>query len=197
MHQLTKSTRSSASVLIVAALLCSPNGTFIAFGQQTTGTANQRPVSHGIRDVALDSSGQLELAIVDGTGRPVADVVVLIAYHGTPVARAKSNAKGTVVVAGLKAGLHSVSTPFNSTVFRFWTARQAPPSSLKRPAVALHGQATRGQYGPMMGYPMQPMMGPAMMAPGLLATGVTATAVAVVLIGKSEGDDAVIVPASP
>lgn len=152
-----------------------------------------------IVDVALDSQGQLALVIVDKTGRKLSNIPVTIAFQGQEVARAKSDPTGTVIITGLRPGLHSVTSLNGNCVYRFWTPDQAPPSCVKNPALTVTNDATRGQYGPMMGYPMQPMMGPGMMAPGLLATGVTAAAVVVVLVGKSSGDDAVVVPtpASP
>ena len=179
------------------ALLCSPVHLAGTYGQEKSGAANAHSKPTTVRDVSLDSKGQLELVVVNGTGQQVPGIVVSIAFQGKEIARAKSNVKGVVTVSGLKPGLHAVSTPYTSSVFRFLTPGQAPPSILKKVALPLQYDTTRGQYGPMMGYPMQPMMGPAMMAPGLLATGVTATAIAVVLIGKSEGDDSVVIPASP
>lgn len=196
MLQLTSPTRRCFSILTTTALTvqCISN-TFGQLPADSVTVARQPDTS--IKDVSLANNGKLELIVVDSYGRQIPDIEVGIAYRGAEIARAKSNQHGVVAISALRPGLHSVTTPRGGVVYRFWHSAQAPPNSVVRPALILQEATARGQYGPMMGYPVAPMMGPSMMAPGLLATTVTAAAVAVVLIGKNEGSDSVVVPASP
>ena len=151
-----------------------------------------------IRDIQLAAGGTSSLVVTDSTGEPIEGCLVALYYHSHQIAVAKTDHHGAVRVVGMKPGLHVVHIGTQQTVCRFWDNEGAPPSATSRPAFVVSEQLARGQYyGPMMGYPMQPMMGPPMVAPVLLATGVTAVAVAAVLVGKSEGDDPVLVPATP
>jgi hypothetical protein len=157
-----------------------------------------QPTRAAVRDVRLESDGKLQMTIVDPAGQPMSDAVVTVGFRGQLIARMKSDGRGQVVTTGLRPGLHTVSSVSGSVVYRLWDPSDAPPSSLNSPALIVGDETARGQYGPMMGYPMQPMMGPPMMAPGLLATGVTAAAVAAVIVGKNSGSgSSAAPPASP
>ena len=164
----------------------------------TAVVAEQPTAATAFRDVLIDSQGTARLTVSDATGAPLGNQKVEIFFRDHRVAAALSNQSGTVKISGLRSGVHIVRIGAAQEICRFWSTAAAPPNATANPAFVLADDVTRGQYyGPMMGYPMQPMMGPPMVAPVLLATGVTAAAVAVVLIGKSEGDDPVVIPASP
>lgn len=150
------------------------------------------------RDILLVENGSSKLVVTDSTGTPLSGCLVSLYYRSHRIATARTDARGTVRVVGMRPGLHVVQIGAQQIVCRFWDKGSAPPTAVSRPAFVMSEELARGQYyGPMMGYPMQPMMGPPMVAPVLLATGVTAVAVAAVLVGKSEGDDPMLIPATP
>ena len=171
--------------------------------QPQTGDTDSQPIAvseqaaPSIIDVRLSADGTAAMSIMDSAGHFVSGANVVVAYQGHEIAQAVSDASGQFTITGLRPGLHSLMSLNSGQMYRFWASDEAPPSALEKGALVVQTPAARGQYGPMMGYPMQPMMGPSMMAPGLLATTITAAAVAVVLIGKSKGSDAVVIPASP
>lgn len=165
---------------------------------RNAGATDQGSSAAIFRDVVIDGQGTATLTVSDATGAPLSNQKVEILFRAHRIAVAASNVTGRVKVTGLRPGVHVVRIGARQEICRFWFQKAAPPNATATPAFVLADDVTRGQYyGPMMGYPMQPMMGPPMVAPVLLATGVTAAAVAVVLIGKSEGDDPVVSPASP
>lgn len=100
-----------------------------------------------VTDVALAETGDFFGAVVDGTGKPLANVPVQVVHNQRVVATAKTNSKGSYSVQGLRSGLHIVQTANKSQACRFWTAASAPPSA-RRSLVVADGQTVlRGQGG--------------------------------------------------
>lgn len=146
------------------------------------------------RDIRLGGKGQLSLSVVAMTGKQLGGQSVSVLHNGKVVCRTQSSRDGKVSITGLRPGPHTIQVGKNTVLCRLWAASSAPPNAIARPAFVADDVAIRGQYGPpMLGAPMMPMV-----APAVLATGVTATALAVVLIGKSSGNDNdAFLPASP
>lgn len=143
-----------------------------------------------IRDVRLSPTGDIQMSVVDGSGRASSQKRVTLQFNGASIASLSTAADGHFRVRNLRAGLHVISVEGEAFPFRFWEHHAAPPGALDAPAIVLDQRRVRGQYGP----PMGPMVGP-----GLVAAGVTATALAIVLVGKNSGSSgsSSAVPASP
>ena len=175
-----------ATVCILVPLLVTPSE---AVQQPQSGNT----AASTFRDVRLEPGGKLQLTVVSMAGQQLADRVVTVWFNKNLVCRTKSSADGRVNITGLRPGLHMIQVGDGTLACRLWSAQSAPPNAISNPAFVAGDSTIRGQYGPMVGAPMMPMM-----APAVLATGVTATALAVVLIGKSSSsDNSIILPASP
>lgn len=164
----------------------------------TTSVAQQQvPTSDAatptFRDIKLEKDGVLQLGVVSPSGQMLPNQVVTVWFNKNLICQTKSNADGRVKITGLRPGLHIIQVAEGTMPCRLWSAQSAPPNAISNPAFVAGDSTVLGQYGPMVGAPMMPMM-----APAVLATGVTAAAVAVVLIGKSSSsDNSIILPASP
>lgn len=100
-----------------------------------------------VTDVSFAATGSLVGTVVDEGGTPQVNVPVRIIHNQKIVATAKTNAKGSYSVKGLRSGLHIVQTPNTFQACRFWTAETAPPSAKNGLVMANSQTILRGQSG--------------------------------------------------
>jgi hypothetical protein len=171
--------------------ICAP-ASFV-FGTEATTQAKATsgaPRGSLVRDVALAQGGLLLGQILDESMQPLAGVDVAIQSGGQTMATTKTDSNGTFAVAGLRGGLHQITTRESLQNCRLWAPGTAPPSATEHLRF-VPGQDTviRGQWGP--GAP-SPWMhkAKAMATNPWVIGGVVATAIAVpVLVHNLDDDD--------
>ena len=136
------------------------------------------------QDVALAEGGVLTGQVVDTAGKPQALAPVSLQTGGKEIARVTTDQNGQFRVASLKGGVYQVSTSGNSSVYRFWAPRTAPPTSLNGLNMVSGNQIVRGQMG---GGPLASMGQWIAEHPIITAAGI-ATAIAVPLALDDDND---------
>jgi hypothetical protein len=94
-------------------------------------TADGIPVHSKVDDVALQTGGQLQGAIVDVNGKPVINAPVAIGQGGKVLAEMTTDKEGRFAVAGLKAGTYQVASFAGVQSYRLWEESQAPSMAKK------------------------------------------------------------------
>lgn len=100
-----------------------------------------------ITDIALGDGGVARGIVVDGQGKPVDGASVSIKTDSKVVATAVTDDKGEFSVREIRGGVHEVHAPQGAAVFRFWTAKAAPPAAKNRATIVSDAKAVRGQCG--------------------------------------------------
>ncbi len=98
-------------------------------------------------DVALHTGGVLVGQLLDAQGVGVAAASVTVQKGGQEIARVITSKDGKFAVAGLKGGVHLVSTPGQQGVYRLWAPRTAPPAARKGLMLVSNTDVVRGQCG--------------------------------------------------
>ena len=98
-----------------------------------------------ISDIALGDGGVARGIVVDGQGRPVDGASVSIKTDAKVVATVVTDDKGEFSVREIRGGVHEVHAPQGAAVFRFWTAKAAPPAAKNRITIVSDAKAVRGQ----------------------------------------------------
>ena len=80
-------------------------------------------------DVAMAKDGNIFGRVLDADQKGVAKTAVSIRQGKTEVAQAVTDAEGRFEVANLKGGVYLVAASSGYGMFRFWTAKSAPPKS--------------------------------------------------------------------
>ena len=80
-------------------------------------------------DVAMAKDGNIAGRVLDADQKGVAKTTVSIRQGKTEVAQAVTDAEGRFEVANLKGGVYLVAASSGYGLFRFWTAKSAPPKS--------------------------------------------------------------------
>ena len=187
----SKSLRSGVTWVAAATLVCQPQ--LLTAGQNAQPYQSVAPRSAAVatapQDVALAEGGILTGQVVDTAGKPQALTPVSLATGGKEIARATTDKNGQFRVASLKGGVYQVSAAGNSSVYRFWAPRTAPPSSLTGLNMVSDNQIVRGQMG---GGPLA-SAGQWIAEHPIITAGAIATAIAVPLALDDDDDP----PASP
>lgn len=105
------------------------DGHTAAMPSTLTAAAAPIPIAKRIADVALHGDGELQGAIVDSNGRPIADAPILIGKQGKPIAKLRTDAQGRYIAGGLTPGLYQVVTHGRGEQIRVWAAGTAPASA--------------------------------------------------------------------
>lgn len=80
-------------------------------------------------DVAMAKDGSVSGRVLDADQKGVAKTAVSIRQGKTEVAQAVTDVEGRFEVANLKGGVYIVAADSGYGLFRFWTAKSAPPKS--------------------------------------------------------------------
>ena len=80
-------------------------------------------------DVAMAKDGSIAGRVLDADQKGVAKTTVSIRQGKTEVVQAVTDAEGRFEVANLKGGVYLVAASSGYGLFRFWTAKSAPPKS--------------------------------------------------------------------
>jgi hypothetical protein len=139
-----------------------------------------------ITDVALGTGGMLTGQFSDVNLAPCAGAEVFVWADGRVVATTHTNANGSFAVAGLRGGLHQVTTAEGGRLYRFWAPGTAPPGAADSAQLIRGQDVVLGQWE-----------GPSTMAHEIamwatnpfLVGGVIAAAVAVPIILNNTDDD--------
>jgi hypothetical protein len=128
--------------------------------------------------------------VLDESMQPISGLDVAIQSGGQTMATTKTDANGTFAVAGLRGGLHQITTVESIQNCRLWAPGTAPPNAAAHLRF-VPGQDTvvRGQWG---AGPPNPWMhkAKAMATNPWVIGGVVATAIAVpVLVHNLDDDD--------
>lgn len=128
-----------------------------------------------LKDVALSSGGIMRGVALNSATKPVPNANVVVQFGPHVVARTKTKADGSFAISGLRGGIHHVTVGSQTSAYRLWTNKVAPPNAVKVVAVNGHTKAVRGQ----------------MMPPVDLATlGLAGAALGIgLVVGKQIGDD--------
>lgn len=80
-------------------------------------------------DVAMAKDGSISGRVLDAKQKGVAKTTVSIRQGKTEVAQAVTDADGRFEIENLKGGVYLVAASSGYGLFRFWTAKSAPPKS--------------------------------------------------------------------
>ena len=131
-----------------------------------------------VADVTLGEGGTLTGKFVDRQGKAIEAAPVMIVHKGKEVARTMTDADGKFVVKNLKAGDHAVCNAQYVQQVRFWTEKNAPPSSKTESLIVAKEGIVRGQDGCCVG------MGPDFLTLGLVALGVGTVILSAITLNK-------------
>lgn len=97
-------------------------------------------------DVAMAKDGSLSGRVVDADQKGIAKTAVSIRQGKEEVAQATTDADGRFQIANLKGGVYVVAASSGYGLFRFWTAKSAPPKShdqvlLRSEAIVVRAQS--------------------------------------------------------
>ncbi|MBM81842.1 MAG: hypothetical protein CMJ78_14800 [Planctomycetaceae bacterium] len=93
---------------------------------ETASTARQLPA---IGDAALKADGSITCRVLDNQGRVVAGEIVRVTQGRKLIAAVKTDSKGRFELKGMRGGLYRLQSGRSQALFRFWTAKAAPPSA--------------------------------------------------------------------
>jgi len=91
--------------------------------------APKKVVQPAAIDVAMAKDGSVSGRVLDADQKGVVKATVSIRQGKTEVAQAITDAEGRFEVANLKGGVYLVSASSGYGLFRFWTAKSAPPKA--------------------------------------------------------------------
>jgi hypothetical protein len=91
--------------------------------------APKKVVQPAAIDVAMAKDGSIAGRVLDSDQKGVVKTTVSIRQGKTEVAQATTDAEGRFEVANLKGGIYLVAASSGYGLFRFWTAKSAPPKS--------------------------------------------------------------------
>ncbi len=80
-------------------------------------------------DVAMAKDGSISGRVLDAKQKGVAKTTVSIRQGKTEVAQAVTDADGRFEIENIKGGVYLVAASSGYGMFRFWTAKSAPPKS--------------------------------------------------------------------
>jgi len=104
-----------------------------------------------IGDVELGRGGLLVGRLVDTTGRPVAGRDVSVVVGDKTIAVSRTDGSGVFAVAGLRGGVHQITTVESARVCRLWAPGTAPPQTPPSLELVAGEDVVRGQWGPPPG----------------------------------------------
>lgn len=81
-----------------------------------------------ITDVALQEGGILRGQALDANGAAKSGVSISVKWQNRPVAETITNSEGQFEVAGLRGGLHTITSDRGIAACRFWAANTSPPN---------------------------------------------------------------------
>ena len=96
-----------------------------------------------IVDAVLDSNGSITCQLLDRDGRPVANELVQVRQGRKLIARAKTDRSGNFRLVGFKGGLYRVQSNDTQRLYRFWTARTAPPAAKSNTVIVKRASVTK------------------------------------------------------
>lgn len=189
----SKSLKRGISWVAAAAMVAQPQLMLAGEASQTNHTVVPRSAAAAVapQDVALAEGGVLIGQVVNTAGKPQPMTPVALATGGQEIARVTTDKDGQFRVASLKGGVYQVSTSGNTSVYRFWAPRTAPPSSLNGLNMVTGNQIVRGQMG---GGPLA-TAGQWIAEHPIITAGAIAAAIAIPL--ALDDDDKSSPPASP
>ena len=98
-----------------------------------------------IRDVALDSDGDLRGTLVTADGKPDADKPVVLLKGSEVVGLAKTKSDGKFAIRQVRPGLYELAPAKSTGLYRVWTARTAPPAAQSAALLVQGDTIIRGQ----------------------------------------------------
>ena len=114
----------------------------------TKSAANQKTTKQvKVADVSLHKGGMVVGKVVDGQGKAVFGVPVVVRHKGRNVAVVKTDNKGRYAVKGLRGGIHQIVAANTTQAVRLWSADAAPPQARKSTLLVAAGKVIRGQDG--------------------------------------------------
>lgn len=144
METCTSIGRITALAAVVAALFpCQP-------ARCASPASSAAAITHAnhIADVALLENGLLTGRIVDSASQAVAGANVQLLSNGQAIVSTQTDANGVFAVAGLRGGVHQVSTPQGTYACRLWAPGTAPPGAGQALEIGGESVIARGQWGP-------------------------------------------------
>ena len=99
-----------------------------------------------VRDVKLDSTGQLRGQVVNAQGHPAERLTIRIARPGRrPFQEATTAQNGHFSFRGLRGGVYQVQVGNSVHVYRAWAHRTAPPSATNGVLIVSSQRVQNGQ----------------------------------------------------
>jgi len=98
------------------------------------------------RDVALQSTGALNGAVLNATAQPVEGAKVTLTQNGKAVATTISQKDGSFSLPAVKTGTYEIAVGEAKAPIRVWTAAAAPANAARKMALASEG-VIRAQNG--------------------------------------------------
>ncbi|MCH8045818.1 MAG: carboxypeptidase regulatory-like domain-containing protein [Planctomycetes bacterium] len=136
--------------IIGAALACLgmmlPTGVLLAAQPSEKFTAAR--AAPQVRDVALAADGSLRGRVVSFAGIGLGGVSVVARLAGREVARATSDKTGYFSLAVPRGGVYEVQAGSQTTLYRLWAARTAPPAAAKAALIVAGEDVLRAQMLP-------------------------------------------------
>ena len=106
-------------------------------------------VSLKLKDVALNSKGELHGQLVSPSGKPESSAEVKLHSSSDkkkPATKVKTDKDGRFIIRGLRRGPCMLTVNDQSYAFRVWPEKQAPPKSIRTVALVAANVEVRGQY---------------------------------------------------
>ncbi len=100
----------------------------MAIPKTCLGAAPVVSAAPAITDVGLQAGGVLRGQLLDGQGHPRPGAVVTINWQNRVIAAATTDRQGEFSVAGLRGGIHTVTSGPDVAPCRFWALSTSPPN---------------------------------------------------------------------
>lgn len=134
-------------VVVATSMLLLPLQQLLAANPQLSGMPAAGRAA--IRDVALQTGGELHGQVVDAQNNPCGQVPLRAVRTSDQaiVASAQTDAQGRFALGGLTGGVYRVETPAGAAVYRVWAPNTAPPSAIASALVVQGDPTMRGNLG--------------------------------------------------
>jgi hypothetical protein len=95
-------------------------------------------------DVSLSAAGSVPGILVDGQGKPLAEVPIALLQESRLLMRTETDREGRFVCPNLRGGMYAISSPYGATMIRAWRAETAPPQAARELLIPV-GRTVRAQ----------------------------------------------------
>jgi hypothetical protein len=144
----------SAFVVIATFSLLLPNSILSVANAGRSGKSNHSSKSSSrngqnnaaaVQDVSLNADGSFTASIVDGQGKPVAGIRVVVRNGRAVIAEARTDDAGQFHVERLRGGVYEISHSQGKAVSRVWSEGTAPKSVRQNGRLVTHKSQSRDQ----------------------------------------------------